>query len=88
MVSHDLHMVMAAADRVLCLNRHVCCSGTAETVGQHPEYVRLFGARAAQALAIYTHHHDHGHEMSGNVVPLSGSGDDPEPPARTRKTGP
>ncbi len=88
MVSHDLHMVMAAADRVLCLNRHVCCSGTAEVVGQHPEYIRLFGARAAQALAIYTHHHDHGHGISGNVVPLSGAGDDPEPPSRTRETGP
>lgn len=87
MVSHDLHMVMAAADRVLCLNRHVCCSGTAETVGQHPEYVRLFGARAAQALAIYAHHHDHGHGISGNVVPLSGAGDGPEPPARATETG-
>jgi len=88
MVSHDLHMVMAAADRVLCLNRHVCCSGTAETVGQHPEYVRLFGARAAQALAIYTHHHDHGHGISGNVVPLSGAGDDAEPPADVSGRGP
>ena len=88
MVSHDLHMVMAAADRVLCLNRHVCCSGTAEVVGQHPEYIRLFGARAAQALAIYTHHHDHGHGISGNVVALNEAGDDPEPPVRAGETGP
>jgi len=70
MVSHDLHVVMAATDHVLCLNRHVCCAGTAETVGQHPEYVRLFGPRAAQALAVYTHRHDHAHTVSGEVVAI------------------
>jgi len=70
MVSHDLHVVMAATDHVLCLNRHVCCAGTAEAVGQHPEYVRLFGARAAASLAVYTHHHDHVHAPSGEVVHL------------------
>jgi zinc transport system ATP-binding protein len=77
MVSHDLHVVMAATDHVLCLNRHVCCAGSAEAVGQHPEYARLFGARAAQALAVYTHHHDHTHAMSGRVVPLGGGTDAP-----------
>jgi len=70
MVSHDLHVVMAATDHVLCLNRHVCCAGTAEAVGQHPEYVRLFGARAAASLAVYTHHHDHVHAPSGEIVHL------------------
>jgi zinc transport system ATP-binding protein len=89
MVSHDLHVVMAAADRVICLNRHVCCAGTAETVGRHPEYIRLFGARAAQALAVYTHHHDHAHTIAGGVVPLGGrgSGGDSRPPASAEDTG-
>ncbi len=75
MVSHDLHVVMAATDRVLCLNRHVCCAGTAEAVGRDPEYVRLFGRRAAQALAVYTHHHDHAHTASGEIVHLGREGE-------------
>jgi zinc transport system ATP-binding protein len=74
MVSHDLHVVMAATDRVLCLNRHVCCAGTAEAVGQSPEFVRLFGPRAAEALAVYTHHHDHDHTPSGDVIPVHETG--------------
>ena len=76
MVSHDLHLVMAATDRVICLNRHVCCAGAAQTVAQHPEYVHLFGARAAAVLGLYAHHHDHAHAPSGEIVPLTGAGDD------------
>ncbi len=57
MVSHDLHLVMAATDNVVCLNQHICCSGHPETVTKHPAYLELFGARAARDLAIYTHHH-------------------------------
>jgi zinc transport system ATP-binding protein len=57
MVSHDLHLVMAATDQVVCLNRQICCSGHPETVTQHPAYLKLFGARAARDLAIYSHHH-------------------------------
>ncbi len=60
MVSHDLHLVMSATDYVMCLNQHICCSGHPETVTQHPAYLELFGARAAQDLAIYTHHHKRG----------------------------
>lgn len=67
MVSHDLHLVMAATDHVLCLNRHVCCEGHPETVTRHPEYVALFGPRLAESLAVYTHHHDHAHDLHGNV---------------------
>ena len=70
LVSHDLHVVMGATDRVVCLNRHVCCSGAPETVSRHPEYVGLFGPRAAAALAIYTHDHDHAHDLAGEVVAL------------------
>ncbi|MBS0243618.1 MAG: ATP-binding cassette domain-containing protein, partial [Proteobacteria bacterium] len=69
LVSHDLHVVMAQSDRVLCLNRHVCCHGVPETVAQHPEYVRLFGD-AARAFAIYQHHHDHAHGLAGEQLPL------------------
>ncbi|MCB2102354.1 MAG: zinc ABC transporter ATP-binding protein ZnuC [Rhodobacterales bacterium] len=68
MVSHDLHMVMAATDDVLCINRHVCCHGHPEAVSQHPEYLALFGPRAAGSLAVYTHHHDHHHDLHGDVV--------------------
>jgi zinc transport system ATP-binding protein len=68
LVSHDLHVVMGATDRVVCLNRHVCCSGEPETVTQHPEYRSLFGPRAAAGLAIYTHKHDHAHDLAGEVL--------------------
>jgi len=77
MVSHDLHIVMASTDRVLCLNRHVCCAGSAEAVGRHPEYVRLFGPAAAETLAVYTHRHDHAHSATGEIVPLDPP---PDPP--------
>ena len=78
LVSHDLHVVMAASDRVVCLNRHVCCSGVPETVAQHPEYVRLFGADAARAFAVYHHRHDHQHGLDGNPAPTRMSGDPAE----------
>ena len=63
MVSHDLHLVMAATDRVLCLNQHVCCSGTPESVTNDPAFQELFGSAAVQSMAVYVHdqnhHHDH-----------------------------
>jgi zinc transport system ATP-binding protein len=62
MVSHDLHVVMAESDRVICLNGHVCCEGGPETVKGHPEFARLFGREAARALAVYSHEHDHVHD--------------------------
>ncbi len=67
LVSHDLHVVMAASDRVLCLNRHVCCSGVPTTVAKHPEYVKLFGTEMARAFAVYEHHHDHAHDLAGGL---------------------
>jgi zinc transport system ATP-binding protein len=70
MVSHDLHVVMAATDRVLCLNHHVCCAGAPDAVSRHPEYLRLFGRELARTFAMYEHHHDHLHGISGEVVPL------------------
>ena len=67
MVSHDLHVVMASTDRVLCLNQHICCEGQPEDVSRHPEYLRLFGLDSGSALAIYSHHHDHTHHLSGDL---------------------
>lgn len=69
MISHDLHLVMAATDRVICLNRHICCSGRPEAVTQHPEYLALFGAVGTERLAVYSHHHDHSHDSAGQVIP-------------------
>lgn len=62
MVSHDLHVVMAASDRVICLNHHVCCEGTPRVVSSAPEYRALFGLGTKGALALYRHEHDHSHE--------------------------
>lgn len=61
MVSHDLHVVMAASDRVICLNGHVCCEGTPQVVSTAPEYRALFGLGTQGALALYRHEHDHDH---------------------------
>ncbi|OIQ77701.1 zinc import ATP-binding protein ZnuC [mine drainage metagenome] len=68
MISHDLHLVMAATDEVVCLERHVCCAGKPEDIGAHPEYQRLFG-RDLAGLAPYRHRHDHHHDLHGDVVP-------------------
>jgi zinc transport system ATP-binding protein len=59
MVSHELHVVMAASDRVICLNGHVCCEGTPEAVSAAPAYRELFGTGTGGALALYRHDHDH-----------------------------
>ena len=77
LISHDLHVVLGASDRVVCLNRHVCCAGTPDAVGRHPEYVRLFGRRSAASLAVYSHRHDHGHGLGGEIVCSP-----PQPPRR------
>lgn len=62
MVSHELHVVMSASDRVICLNRHICCEGTPEVVSAAPAYRELFGTGTGGALALYRHDHDHGHD--------------------------
>ncbi|MGU3577164.1 ATP-binding cassette domain-containing protein [Brucellaceae bacterium C25G] len=73
LISHDLHLVMAATDRVLCLNGHICCSGTPEEVSSSPDYMRLFGARATLPLAVYQHQHDHTHLADGRVLHTDGT---------------
>jgi zinc transport system ATP-binding protein len=73
MVSHDLHLVMSTTDQVVCLNRHVCCSGHPEQVSGDPAFTELFG-QDARSLAVYHHHHDHSHDLHGEVVPQGGAG--------------
>ncbi|MEP5731376.1 MAG: metal ABC transporter ATP-binding protein [Sulfitobacter sp.] len=62
MISHELHVVMSASDRVICLNGHVCCAGTPAVVASAPEYRALFGSGTGGALALYRHDHDHNHD--------------------------
>lgn len=73
LISHDLHVVMAETDTVVCLNGHVCCRGTPDSVVASPEYVQLFGSRAAETLAIYRHNHDHTHLPDGRIQHSDGS---------------
>ncbi|MGI9352289.1 MAG: ATP-binding cassette domain-containing protein [Rhizobiaceae bacterium] len=73
LVSHDLHVVMAATDKILCLNGHVCCSGTPGAVATSEAYQTLFGGRANAALAVYEHSHDHTHLPDGRVKHADGS---------------
>lgn len=68
MVSHDLHLVMASTDEVVCLNKHICCHGKPEQVSMDPAYLALFGRREASTLAVYTHHHNHSHDIRGAIV--------------------
>lgn len=67
LVSHDLHVVMASTDNVICLNGHVCCQGTPQDVAESIEYQQLFGNRGASALSIYQHCHDHMHLSDGRI---------------------
>lgn len=67
MVSHDLHVVMAASDRVICLNGHICCQGAPHVVSSAPEYRALFGLGTQGALALYQHAHDHSHDVGHDV---------------------
>ncbi len=73
LISHDLHLVMAETDTVICLNGHVCCTGTPDRVANSPEYLELFGQRAADTLAVYRHRHDHTHLPDGRVRHADGS---------------
>ncbi|PIE25141.1 MAG: zinc ABC transporter ATP-binding protein ZnuC [Neptuniibacter caesariensis] len=67
MVSHDLHLVMAATDHVVCINHHVCCSGHPEHVTNDPSFTELFGIKGSEQLAVYSHHHNHRHNDHGDI---------------------
>ncbi|PWI35029.1 zinc ABC transporter ATP-binding protein ZnuC [Vibrio albus] len=68
MVSHDLHLVMAKTDQVICIHHHVCCSGAPEAITKHPSYIALFGEHKGESLAFYRHHHHGHHDLAGNPV--------------------
>ncbi|MCG3721521.1 zinc ABC transporter ATP-binding protein ZnuC [Vibrio cincinnatiensis] len=68
MVSHDLHLVMAKTDEVICLHHHICCSGSPADISQHPSYLALFGHRSRETLAFYQHNHQHHHDLAGQPV--------------------
>ena len=67
LISHDMHFVMSATDHVICLNGHICCSGTPSSVVKNPAYIKLFGEHNAETLSYYKHHHDHSHNNDGSV---------------------
>ena len=67
LISHDLHTVMSATDHVVCLNGHVCCSGSPKDVARNNEYKALFGEQASQTLSVYEHKHDHEHSVDGKI---------------------
>ena len=82
LVSHDLHLVMAATDTVVCINRHVCCTGHPRAITRDPAFVSLFGRHVANTLAVYEHSHDHHHDALAEPVPIdSGTRTNPDTPA-------
>ena len=71
MVSHDLHIVMADSKEVLCINQHICCAGTPESLSNDPTFMHLWGNQISQNVGFYTHHHNHHHNMHGDVCSCS-----------------
>lgn len=67
MVSHDLHIVMKETHEVLCINRHLCCAGTPETISNDPTFIHFFGDQLSKNIAFYAHHHNHKHNIHGDV---------------------
>ena len=67
LISHDLHFVMSSTDHVICLNNHVCCSGSPRDVAKNSSYIELFGEQAASTFSVYNHHHDHTHNQDGSI---------------------
>jgi len=69
MISHDLQLVMSATDDVICLNHHICCHGKPEQVSADPAFIDLFGKNLSPGLALYTHKHNHEHDIAGDIKP-------------------
>ena len=68
LISHDMHFVMSTTNHVICLNGHICCSGTPGSVVKNPEYIKLFGEHNSETLSYYQHNHDHSHNHDGSVA--------------------
>ena len=77
MVSHDLHIVMADTNEVLCINQHICCEGMPETISNDPKFIHFFGNQFAKNIALYPHQHNHRHNMHGDICSSSGSSSSP-----------
>ena len=67
LISHDMQFVMSTTDHVMCLNGHICCSGSQSNVVKNPEYIKLFGQHNSETLSYYQHHHDHSHNHDGSI---------------------
>ena len=67
LISHDMHFVMSTTDHVICLNGHICCSGSPSNIVKNPEYIKLFGQHNSETLAYYQHQHDHSHNHDGSI---------------------
>ena len=67
LISHDMHFVMSTTDHVICLNGHICCSGSPSNVVKNPEYIKLFGEHISETLSYYQHQHDHSHNHDGSI---------------------
>ena len=67
LISHDMHFVMSTTNHVICLNGHICCSGTPSSVVKNPEYIKLFGEHNSETLSYYQHQHDHSHNHDGSI---------------------
>ena len=67
LISHDIHFVMSSTDHVICLNGHICCSGSPSSEAKNPSYIELFGEHTASTLSLYKHHHDHSHGADGRI---------------------
>ena len=67
LISHDMHFVMSTTDHVICLNGHICCSGSPSNIVKNPEYIKLFGQHNSETLSYYQHQHDHSHNHDGSI---------------------
>ncbi len=67
LISHDMHFVMSTTDHVICLNGHICCSGSPSSVVKNPEYIKLFGEHNSETLSYYQHQHAHSHNNDGSI---------------------
>ena len=67
LISHDMHFVMSTTDHVICLNGHICCSGSPSNIVKNPEYIKLFGLHNSETLSYYQHQHDHSHNHDGSI---------------------
>lgn len=56
MISHDLFTVMKNSDQVLCINKHICCSGKPTELDSDANL-----KNALSEIGVYIHNHDHKH---------------------------